>query len=118
MHGLSASSGISRKKTQTAPSLISAMPDLSKRSTTFGSRSLKTFAPLDVVVDIEKFVGALEISHRQIDALFPDRQIFRVARLHFDQFLATRLAYAGIFCRSFIGLFVDADQLGDRIALK
>ena len=79
---------------------------------------VKTLAALDVVMNIEKLVCALEFLPRQIDRLFPDGVIFRVTRLQFHQFLPARLAGGRIGRGAFIGFFINADKLGNRIARK
>src|SRR6266404_3894662 len=79
---------------------------------------IKTFPVLDVVMNVEQCISTLEVMHRQVDALFPNRQILRIARLQLDQFLPAGFANGRIDCRFFVGLFVNADQLGNRIALE
>ena len=69
-------------------------------------------------MNVEQRIRALKVPHRQIDALFPNRQILRIARLQLDQLLPAGLAHGRIDCRSLVGLFVNADQLGNRIARK
>ena len=54
---------------------------------------VETFAALDVVMNVEHLIGALEFLHGKVDRLFPDREILRVAGLEFDQFLSDRLPH-------------------------
>jgi hypothetical protein len=60
----------------------------------------------------------LEILHRQRDAFFPNADVFVVARLKFDQFLTARVAHRGVGCRFCVRLFIDANDLGEWIALE
>ena len=69
-------------------------------------------------MDIEQFVHVVEILHRKRHALIPDVDVFLVARLQLHQFLAARFTNLRIACRSFVCFFVNADDLGERIALK
>ena len=79
---------------------------------------VKTFAALEVVMDVEQFVNVLEILHRKRDALVPDVGVFLVAGLQLHQLLATGFADLRIAVRSFVCLLVNAHDLGQRIALK
>ena len=69
-------------------------------------------------MNVEQPVNALEVLHRQLDALFPNRKIFRIAGLQFNQLLPTGFAHGRIAGRSFVSLFVDTDNLADRIPLE
>ena len=69
-------------------------------------------------MNVEHLIGAFEFFHGKVDGFFPDREIFRVACLEFDQFFADRLPDLSVGCNLFVGLFVDANQLGNRIALE
>ena len=57
---------------------------------------VKAFAALDVVMDVENLVGRFEFLHRERDAFIPDAQIFLVAGLQLDQFVATCVAHRRI----------------------
>ena len=65
---------------------------------------VKTFAALEVVMNVEQFVNALEILHRKRDAFVPNIRVFFVAGLQFHQFLATRFTHFRIVC-SLVRLF-------------
>ena len=69
-------------------------------------------------MNVEHLISALEFLQGKVDRLFPDREILRVARLKFDQLLPDRLPHLGVGGRFFVGLFVNANQLGDRVALQ
>src|SRR5437660_2915005 len=71
---------------------------------------IKTFPALDVVMNVEQRISILKVLNRQIDALFPNRQILRIARLQLDQLLPAGLAHGRIYCRSLDGLFVSAAE--------
>ena len=79
---------------------------------------VKAFATLDVVMNVEELVNVLEILHRERDALVPDVSVFFVAGLELDQFLAARISHRRIGCRSCVGFFINANDLGQRIALE
>ena len=119
MQGFSASSGISRKKT--THRAFADFCHAGFEQTLDHSRQaivVKTLAALDVVMDIEHLVNVFELLHRKRDAFVPDIDVFRVARLQLHQFLATCFAHLRILCRSFICFLVNANDLGDRIALQ
>ena len=54
---------------------------------------VETFPALDVVVDVEDFVGGFEFLHRKRDALVPDAQVFLVAGLQPNEFAAAGVAH-------------------------
>src|SRR5204863_10193753 len=62
---------------------------------------IETLSALDVVMDVEQFVNVLEILHREGDTLVPNIEVFSVAALQLDQFLATAFPNLRIACRSF-----------------
>ena len=69
-------------------------------------------------MNVQHLISALELLQGKVDRLLPNREILRVARLEFDQFLPGGLADLRIGGRFFVGLFVNANQLGNRIALQ
>src|SRR4029077_12436325 len=79
---------------------------------------VKAFAALDVVMNIEEFVHALEVLHGEGDAFVPDVDVFLVACLQFYQFLATGFPNPGIAGRQRVRLLVNADDLCQWISLK
>ena len=107
MQGLSASSGMSRKKTHDR-----AFADLGdagfEQAIDHAGQPIvvETFAALDVVMNVEKLIGALEFLHRKRDAFLPDGEVFLVAGLQFHQFLAAGFAHRriAVVARSFVSL--------------
>ena len=77
---------------------------------------VETFPALNVVMDVENFVGGFEFLHRKRDAFIPDAQVFLVAGLQLDEFVAAGLAHRLVALAQVVGRFVNPDQLGDRVA--
>ena len=69
-------------------------------------------------MNVEQLVNVLEILHRERDALVPDIGVFFIAGLKFDQLLATGVTHRRIGCRSCVCLFINANDLGQRITLE
>src|SRR6266496_1934201 len=79
---------------------------------------VKTFAALDVVMDIQQLVNALEILHGEGDTFVPDVEIFLVARLEFYQLLAAGFANSRVLGCSLVRFLVNAHYFCERIALQ
>ena len=64
---------------------------------------------------IEALIDLLQSLFRKFQAARPDREIFGVALLKFDQFRATLLADAVVGFRCIAGMAVEAQQLREGI---
>src|SRR5205085_10461944 len=77
---------------------------------------VKTLAALEVIMNVEQFVDLLEIPHRKRNALVPNRRVLFVAGLKLYQLLAARFAHREVRRRSCVRLFVNPNDLGQRLA--
>ena len=67
-------------------------------------------------MNVEQFVNLLEIPHRKRNALVPNRRVLFVAGLKLYQLLAARFAHREVRRRSCVRLFVNPNDLGQRLA--
>ena len=119
MNGSSSGFLVPSEKMQIAPLLSRAMPLARNSSTSAGEAVVVvTLAEPVIEVHVERVVDFLQAAFRDLDALLPDGEVFRIAGLEFDQLVLAGFEHGGIGLGGGVHLAVDADQLGDRIGFE